>query len=248
MTLWQRPHLFVWDWSAAPVELLRPLQPLYGAVHVHLIDHVVPYTYVQQLRQAGFSVFGVIGDYDREGKPWQRWQDPLEAFQAELDRLGPMGADFNFEDRWEEHDRISQGQWSLNLTMEFRKRWPRRNLCLNTYDECGHIALRTWADFNARLYLQTYKGGVEPPAMIPVAALKDWALRNGWPRRKVGFIRPCLGVFKGSTGERVPVEAQVASMKEGGTKGLLTYYADGAFDVDYLGPLGRGAIAAGAAL
>lgn len=251
MTLWQRPSLLVWHYTSSPVEYLAPLSPLYGRVDVHLIDDgPVPRSYVDSLKAVGFKVYGVIGDY----RPilnlrWQSWYEACDFLVGQVARLGLGGAICNFEDYWEGADVATGGEWSADFVQEWRTRYPTKPLALNTYDECGGINLRAWADANARLYLQSYKGGVEPPAVIGGDVLWQFAKRYGWPTAKRAYWRPCLGVFKGSTGERVPIANQIAAMKDGRTVGFSAYYADGAFDVtnEYLIPLAQQAIAAGVA-
>lgn len=257
--IWKRPHAFVWHWPNASPEMLAALWPQYKVVHVHLVDDgPVPADWVRRVKAIGFKVFGVIGDYRPEGGPWYMPEDAARFLLGEDSRFAREGAgrlngfDCNFEDVWEGQDKASgYGGWSVRFLDIVRFYRPRKNLCLNTYDECGEILLAEWARRNARLYLQTYKGGVEPPAMIEVKALEEFALRYGWPAKKMGAVKPCLAVFANSSGVRVPVPDQVASMKQADTVGFAAYYVDGA-DLGepekYLRPLADAALWAGVAL
>lgn len=249
-TIWMRPALTINDWHSAPVEYLKPLFGPYRALHIHLVDGgTVSKSYVKDLQDIGYKIFGTVGDYYAPHQEWTDWVDAAFLAASEVGRLALSGFVGNFEDAWEAKDLATGGKWSSGFVNYYRNSYPKKNLALNTFDECGGINLLAWAKRDARLYVQTYKGGVEPPAIISVQSILNFALRYGWPKKKIGAVKPCLAVFKGSTGVRVPVSDQITSMHDARTIGFTGFYADGAFDVttEYLLPLAQKALIAGVA-
>lgn len=219
-TIWQRPHLWINQFSAASPDLLRPYRALgYRVIQVKVDDLEggvqVPQSWVRQLQDIGFVVWGAI------------WPDesPVKAGYfavEEARRLVLNGVVVNAEDPIEAIDAAGH-KWSEQFCALYRTVFPHKNLALNTFSGCGYLDHAAWRKANARLYLQTFPGSREPFAES-VESLVSTAASWGWDKARV---KPCFGVYK-FNGQRADPAAMVASAKNAGTKGFVAYYGDGA--------------------
>jgi hypothetical protein len=228
-TVWQRAALQVNDYQSAPSEWFDKLFLTgYTSIHINLRqENELPSYYVERLRGKGFKMLGFFMPQDyRTGIAWSPTETMEFCLSSKARYPGLSGFILNCEDSWEREDQVGNGYPSRDFLYQFRKRWPKLSLALDTYSGCGGIALESWEAAAARLYVQSYREGL--PYAERAMDGQDWAVRYGWKNR--AKVKPGLGIFKGMSGERPTAELLISTCLRAKSYGLKLWYTEGCWD------------------